>query len=199
MQLGSMRCPRRCVTAPPARRCRRCRSRSRRIGQHRAAARLWAGLTVDCYTGPRVVHGGGAAHRYPRAVARCASEGARSGRGSPYGLRGRPAPPVPFRQSTTSHRGQFFVSPGGQFRMSFAGRRSIHPAPTAATDTRGSRSASPQCQDQFLQSLTHTTDPRAVGDPGMCARSLCGNREISWPTTGRSRLVRIGKAWSRSR
>ena len=42
--------------------------------------------------------------------------------------------------------------------------------------------------------------PGVVEDPGMCARSLRGNREISSPTTGlRGRLVRIGKARSRSR
>ena len=46
-----------------------------------------------------------------------------------------------------------------------------------------------------------------VRDPGMCRRSLSGNREISrvdqsqCPACPRiaSRLVRIGKAWSRSR
>ena len=41
--------------------------------------------------------------------------------------------------------------------------------------------------------------PSGVRDPGMHVRSLHGNREISWPTTGKSRLVRIGKAESRSR
>jgi hypothetical protein len=33
----------------------------------------------------------------------------------------------------------------------------------------------------------------------MCGCSLRGNRDISWPTTGQGRLVRIGKARSRSR
>ena len=38
-----------------------------------------------------------------------------------------------------------------------------------------------------------------VEDPGMFARSLYGNREISSPTIGpQGRLVRIGKARSRS-
>ncbi len=42
--------------------------------------------------------------------------------------------------------------------------------------------------------------PGVVKDPGMQTRSVRGNREISRPTTGpRSRLVRIGKARSRSR
>jgi len=42
--------------------------------------------------------------------------------------------------------------------------------------------------------------PGAVGDPGMHGRSLHGNREVSSPTRGGSpRLVRIGKARSRSR
>jgi len=40
----------------------------------------------------------------------------------------------------------------------------------------------------------------AVRDPGMCGRSLYGNREIPRPTTGAvCRVVRIGKARSRSR
>ena len=38
-----------------------------------------------------------------------------------------------------------------------------------------------------------------VGDPGMCGRSLCGNREISGSASGGILLVRIGKARSRSR
>lgn len=41
--------------------------------------------------------------------------------------------------------------------------------------------------------------PGAVLDPGMCARSLSGNREISWPATSpKGPLVRGGKARSRS-
>ena len=39
----------------------------------------------------------------------------------------------------------------------------------------------------------------AVEDPGMCGRSLRGNREISCPASGWCRLVRIGKARSQSR
>ena len=40
--------------------------------------------------------------------------------------------------------------------------------------------------------------PGVVKDPGMHARSLRGNREVSRPTTGRkAALVRIGKARSR--
>lgn len=38
-----------------------------------------------------------------------------------------------------------------------------------------------------------------VREPGMCARSLYGNREISGLTSRRSGLARIGKARSRSR
>ena len=42
--------------------------------------------------------------------------------------------------------------------------------------------------------------PGVVGDPGMCGRSLHGNREISRPTDRQhAGLVRIGKARSRSR
>jgi hypothetical protein len=41
--------------------------------------------------------------------------------------------------------------------------------------------------------------PGVVGDPGMCGRSLCGNREVS-RSAGRPRAasVRAGKARSRS-
>jgi hypothetical protein len=41
--------------------------------------------------------------------------------------------------------------------------------------------------------------PGAVVEPGMCARSLHGNREISDLTSCRTGLARIGKARSRSR
>ena len=42
--------------------------------------------------------------------------------------------------------------------------------------------------------------PGVVKDPGMHARSLRGNREVSRPTTGpKGRLVRIGKVRNRSR
>jgi hypothetical protein len=41
--------------------------------------------------------------------------------------------------------------------------------------------------------------PGAVVEPGMCARSLHGNREISGLTSRRTGLARIGKARSRSR
>lgn len=41
--------------------------------------------------------------------------------------------------------------------------------------------------------------PGVVVDPGMCARSLYGNREISGLTSRRIGLARIGKARSRSR
>ena len=41
--------------------------------------------------------------------------------------------------------------------------------------------------------------PGVVGEPGMCARSLRGNREISGLTSGDTALARIGKAKSRSR
>ncbi len=40
---------------------------------------------------------------------------------------------------------------------------------------------------------------RVVRDPGMCGRSLYGNREISRVTACASTPVRIGKARSRSR
>ena len=41
--------------------------------------------------------------------------------------------------------------------------------------------------------------PGVVRDPGMCIRSLRGNREISRPTVRQRPPVRIGKARSRSR
>jgi hypothetical protein len=41
--------------------------------------------------------------------------------------------------------------------------------------------------------------PGVVEDPGMCARSLHGNREISGLTSRSTGLARIGKARSRSR
>lgn len=41
--------------------------------------------------------------------------------------------------------------------------------------------------------------PGAVVEPGMCARSLHGNREISGLTSCCTGLARIGKARSRSR
>jgi hypothetical protein len=48
----------------------------------------------------------------------------------------------------------------------------------------------------FTQALAR---PGAVVDPGMCARSLRGNREISDLTSRSTGLARIGKARSRSR
>jgi hypothetical protein len=41
--------------------------------------------------------------------------------------------------------------------------------------------------------------PGAVAEPGMCARSLHGNREVSDLTSRSTGLARIGKARSRSR
>jgi len=41
--------------------------------------------------------------------------------------------------------------------------------------------------------------PGVVGDPGMCGRSLRGNREVSRLTVRQKPPVRIGKARSRSR
>ena len=48
----------------------------------------------------------------------------------------------------------------------------------------------------FTQALTR---PGVVVEPGMCARSLHGNREISGLTSRSAGLARIGKARSRSR
>jgi hypothetical protein len=48
----------------------------------------------------------------------------------------------------------------------------------------------------FTQALAR---PGAVVEPGMCARSLRGNREISGLTSRSTGLARIGKARSRSR
>jgi hypothetical protein len=41
--------------------------------------------------------------------------------------------------------------------------------------------------------------PGVVIDPGMCRRSLRGNREVSRPTVWQEPPVRVGKARSRSR
>jgi hypothetical protein len=41
--------------------------------------------------------------------------------------------------------------------------------------------------------------PGVVGDPGMCRRSLYGNREVSCPASDNPLLVRSGKVRSRSR
>jgi hypothetical protein len=41
--------------------------------------------------------------------------------------------------------------------------------------------------------------PGVVRDPGMCRRSLRGNREVSRPTVWQEPPVRVGKARSRSR
>ena len=41
--------------------------------------------------------------------------------------------------------------------------------------------------------------PGVVRDPGMCRRSLRGNREVSRPTVWQKPPVRIGEARSRSR
>jgi len=41
--------------------------------------------------------------------------------------------------------------------------------------------------------------PGVVEEPGMCRRSLCGNREVSRSTVRQWPPVRIGKARSRSR
>jgi len=69
--------------------------------------------------------------------------------------------------------------------------RVISRAPTSSTGRKATRSGAPaRASDR----------PGVVEDPGMCARSLRGNREISSPTTDpQGRLVRIGKARSRSR
>jgi len=64
-------------------------------------------------------------------------------------------------------------------------------APTSSTGWKATR----------LEATARASDrPGVVEDPGMCARSLHGNREISTPATGpQARLVRIGEARSRSR
>ena len=64
-------------------------------------------------------------------------------------------------------------------------------APTSSTGRKATWSGAP---------ARVSGRPGVVKDPGMCTRSLRGNREISSPTTGpQGRLVRIGKAKSRSR
>jgi hypothetical protein len=61
--------------------------------------------------------------------------------------------------------------------------------------------AVPMAEGNMPSTLTRVlVQPGVVRDPGMCRRSLCGNREIPRPTSGgHAALVRIGKARSRSR
>jgi hypothetical protein len=68
---------------------------------------------------------------------------------------------------------------------------SLSRVPTVSKDRKATRPCAP--------ARAHGR-PGGVVDPGMCGSLLPGNREISRPTTGRrGRLVRIGKARSRSR
>jgi hypothetical protein len=80
---------------------------------------------------------------------------------------------------------------GGRMGQPSSRERVFSRAPTSSTGRKATWSeASARATDQ----------PGVVEDPGTCARSLRGNREISSPTTGpQGRLVRIGKARSRSR
>jgi len=65
----------------------------------------------------------------------------------------------------------------------------------------------PRCRRCPLKRKATRTDaptrapgrPGGVGEPGMCVRSLHGNREISGLTSRGTGLARIGKARSRSR
>ena len=63
-----------------------------------------------------------------------------------------------------------------------------------------------ELSEEYAQLLLHrvlaaacTGRPGVVRDPGMCRRSLHGNREISRSTVRQQPPVRIGKARSRSR
>ena len=49
------------------------------------------------------------------------------------------------------------------------------------------------------RAIASTRPLGAVRDPGMCGRSLYGNREVPRPAIGAAPVVRIGKAMSRSR
>jgi hypothetical protein len=91
----------------------------------------------------------------PRMLARLVAVASRCA-GPPYGLRGRPAPPVPLPPSRISQGGQFFVSPGGQFRMSL--------------DTQGIVSSarattSPCCVSGLRGNQRSHTAPRCVPRP----------------------------------
>jgi hypothetical protein len=98
-----------------------------------------------------------------------------------------------------------------------------HIGPESCADTRegagealtGERAGQPLSRERFrsgLPTLSHLRKAtRAVAiarvaarscvviEPGMCGRSLHGNREISRLATGTLEVVRIGKARSRSR
>ncbi len=52
---------------------------------------------------------------------------------------------------------------------------------------------------RFGRTIARSERPGVVEEPGMCRRSLRGNREISRSTVRQLPPVRIGKARSRSR
>ena len=68
--------------------------------------------------------------------------------------------------------------------------RSLSRVPTPFQMRKATRSGAPSQAPER---------PGVVAEPGMCARSLRGNREISGLTSRNTGLARIGKARSRSR
>ena len=80
---------------------------------------------------------------------------------------------------------------GERIGQALSRERVFSRAPTSSTGRKATWSEA---------SARATDRPGVVEDPGMCARSLHGNREISSPATRpQGRLVRIGKARSHSR
>jgi len=83
------------------------------------------------------------------------------------------------------------VSAGERTGQPLSRESYISRAPTALSSRKAKRTGA---------SSQVTAWPGVVPDPGMCGRSLYGNREISRSADGRSgRSVRGGKARSRSR
>jgi hypothetical protein len=68
--------------------------------------------------------------------------------------------------------------------------RRLSRAPTLYSERKATRTGAP---------MQVPGRPGVVGDPGMCGRSLDGNREVPRLTGGLAASVRIGKARSRSR
>lgn len=80
-----------------------------------------------------------------------------------------------------------------------AGESIGQPLSRESHDTPGADAVIPAEGNTNGRATASARRPGVVEDPGMCGRSLRGNREVSGSTTGKCRLVRIGKARSRSR
>ena len=95
-----------------------------------------------------------------------------------------PAPCVAVREGCGE------ASAGERIGQPLSRERVLSRVPTPSTGWKAIRSGA---------SARASERPGVVADPGMCGRSLTGNREISRPACGRTPQVRIGKARSRSR